>query len=121
SSRRRHTRFSRDWSSDVCSSDLLLPLPARFQERLAARLEAAVQRNQDFQDAFGQERGLVRVAGGEHESVQGPGGGVVTAGQRHGSGHGVAPYWVPRPSRAARLFDNQLVSMRPISVAYTRA
>src|SRR5690606_40639159 len=25
SSRRRHTRFSRDWSSDVCSSDLFLP------------------------------------------------------------------------------------------------
>src|SRR5690606_40017091 len=25
SSRRRHTRFSRDWSSDVCSSDLLNP------------------------------------------------------------------------------------------------
>src|SRR5690606_19451041 len=26
---RRHTRFSRDWSSDVCSSDLLSPLPSR--------------------------------------------------------------------------------------------
>src|SRR5690606_39528441 len=25
SSRRRHTRFSRDWSSDVCSSDLISP------------------------------------------------------------------------------------------------
>src|SRR5690606_40891422 len=25
SSRRRHTRFSRDWSSDVCSSDLPAP------------------------------------------------------------------------------------------------
>src|SRR5690606_39936056 len=25
SSRRRHTRFSRDWSSDVCSSDLGSP------------------------------------------------------------------------------------------------
>src|SRR5690606_40429933 len=25
SSRRRHTRFSRDWSSDVCSSDLIRP------------------------------------------------------------------------------------------------
>src|SRR5690606_40462560 len=25
--RRRHTRFSRDWSSDVCSSDLI-PVPA---------------------------------------------------------------------------------------------
>src|SRR5690606_41196926 len=29
SSRRRHTRFSRDWSSDVCSSDLgPMTLPA---------------------------------------------------------------------------------------------
>src|SRR5439155_12702872 len=25
SSRRRHTRWPRDWSSDVCSSDLILP------------------------------------------------------------------------------------------------
>src|SRR5690606_40264089 len=29
SSRRRHTRFSRDWSSDVCSSDLI-KRPALF-------------------------------------------------------------------------------------------
>src|SRR6185503_6978748 len=35
SSRRRHTRCSRDWSSDVCSSDLLLT----GQEFLAGRLE----------------------------------------------------------------------------------
>src|SRR5690606_39803858 len=28
SSRRRHTRFSRDWSSDVCSSDLAAVFPA---------------------------------------------------------------------------------------------
>src|SRR5690606_40492248 len=27
SSRRRHTRFSRDWSSDVCSSDLRARVP----------------------------------------------------------------------------------------------
>src|SRR2546429_1949234 len=27
SSRRRHTRCSRDWSSDVCSSDLMLRRP----------------------------------------------------------------------------------------------
>src|SRR5690606_40755617 len=40
SSRRRHTRFSRDWSSDVCSSDLhrpacgqSLPLRADHQPR----------------------------------------------------------------------------------------
>src|SRR5690606_41083501 len=30
SSRRRHTRFSRDWSSDVCSSDLTAAALAMF-------------------------------------------------------------------------------------------
>src|SRR5256884_4412271 len=30
SSRRRHTRCSRDWSSDVCSSDLVETLPAFY-------------------------------------------------------------------------------------------
>src|SRR5690606_39509293 len=30
SSRRRHTRFSRDWSSDVCSSDLDKTVRGRF-------------------------------------------------------------------------------------------
>src|SRR2546429_2985350 len=34
SSRRRHTRCSRDWSSDVCSSDLL---PARTPVQTKAR------------------------------------------------------------------------------------
>src|SRR5690606_39644506 len=38
SSRRRHTRFSRDWSSDVCSSDLIETkdtggLPKNLQEK----------------------------------------------------------------------------------------
>src|SRR5688572_31626055 len=28
SSRRRHTRFDCDWSSDVCSSDLAVPIPS---------------------------------------------------------------------------------------------
>src|SRR5690606_40781952 len=40
SSRRRHTRFSRDWSSDVCSSDLLLLL---FPERDCRQLVPALQ------------------------------------------------------------------------------
>src|SRR5690606_39351177 len=34
SSRRRHTRFSRDWSSDVCSSDL-----PQAQEEMAQTAE----------------------------------------------------------------------------------
>src|SRR5690606_18932133 len=38
SSRRRHTRFSRDWSSDVCSSDLRLrPRTARLHSRRERR------------------------------------------------------------------------------------
>src|SRR5690554_4952584 len=34
SSRRRHTRCGRDWSSDVCSSDLLVYFGVRFDEDL---------------------------------------------------------------------------------------
>src|SRR5690606_40443347 len=37
SSRRRHTRFSRDWSSDVCSSDL----SGRGEEVTGQRLDRA--------------------------------------------------------------------------------
>src|SRR5690348_17933985 len=33
SSRRRHTRWTGDWSSDVCSSDLLEPRSERARER----------------------------------------------------------------------------------------
>src|SRR5256886_4803185 len=36
SSRRRHTRFDCDWSSDVCSSDLRAPLPKVEVYRLVA-------------------------------------------------------------------------------------
>src|SRR5690606_41097610 len=38
SSRRRHTRFSRDWSSDVCSSALRGMLDARDTDRLTVYL-----------------------------------------------------------------------------------
>src|SRR5690606_39760067 len=41
SSRRRHTRFSRDWSSDVCSSDLLFTPQPWPQKPAGAPLELA--------------------------------------------------------------------------------
>src|SRR5258707_11412876 len=47
SSRRRHTRYWRDWSSDVCSSDLLrLPgsVKAVFSERLRLTLPERAER-----------------------------------------------------------------------------
>src|SRR5690606_41193776 len=48
SSRRRHTRFSRDWSSDVCSSDLLGPdartkVAKRQSPGLVGRLDGKIQ------------------------------------------------------------------------------
>src|SRR5207253_6919626 len=41
SSRRRHTRWPRDWSSDVCSSDLVIRMVVaiRAQQRLNAHAE----------------------------------------------------------------------------------
>src|SRR5690606_40815252 len=47
SSRRRHTRFSRDWSSDVCSSDLVADstvLTSRDLARLAGVSQSTVSR-----------------------------------------------------------------------------
>src|SRR5690606_39459343 len=41
SSRRRHTRFSRDWSSDVCSSDLALATPTTTVDVNGAPVPAA--------------------------------------------------------------------------------
>src|SRR2546430_13187674 len=44
SSRRRHTRFDCDWSSDVCSSDLHLEIAhtvGQIPQRRPARLDAA--------------------------------------------------------------------------------
>src|SRR5436309_13339561 len=42
SSRRRHTRFSRDWSSDVCSSDLTSDLLGRTSDVRPSKSEVVV-------------------------------------------------------------------------------
>src|SRR2546422_1500186 len=65
SSRRRHTRCSRDWSSDVCSSDLVA-LP-RFNQYfieppqvLAARAGQALDSDEMF-IAYGRDRKSTRL------------------------------------------------------------
>src|SRR5690606_39402357 len=55
SSRRRHTRFSRDWSSDVCSSDLLSggnsgPLPGQTSVQHFVRCHLPVLAKDFLQD-----------------------------------------------------------------------
>src|SRR5207253_4878975 len=59
SSRRRHTRWPRDWSSDVCSSDLLKVL-GMFWGQLRVKQEFghsnnAVHRCSDFVTLVGEE------------------------------------------------------------------
>src|SRR5206468_5954142 len=68
SSRRRHTRSDRDWSSDVCSSDLLHVVPdvqiEALQRVLAARAPVLPY-------PFLQEGQRVRIARGPLADVEG--------------------------------------------------
>src|SRR2546426_12771298 len=58
SSRRRHTRLQGDWSSDVCSSDLLSCAGRWSRERGAGSSKAAIVRLGDAASASG---GLVEA------------------------------------------------------------
>src|SRR5206468_6623632 len=59
SSRRRHTRSDRDWSSDVCSSDL--PEPAHEVDALVGPLVADAEHGPE--DALLEEGDVERAAG----------------------------------------------------------
>src|SRR5439155_5825457 len=64
SSRRRHTRWPRDWSSDVCSSDLAPPCSSA-RRRAIAGLGLAIARR------------LAELQGGAIEYADRPGGGSI--------------------------------------------
>src|SRR5688500_19661785 len=76
SSRRRHTRLQGDWSSDVCSSDLLAAPGLvnasvdRRQVRAAAKqiLPHDVGAEKLAAERFGQRRGQRRLAGSRQSS-----------------------------------------------------
>src|SRR2546430_8977899 len=53
SSRRRHTRFDCDWSSDVCSSDLIQPLVPAVQLLVVGTLEAGAAETEGLQVVAG--------------------------------------------------------------------
>src|SRR5439155_14386221 len=54
SSRRRHTRWPRDWSSDVCSSDLLGVTPGEFRQRAEELAGRHAQVNAELAQATAQ-------------------------------------------------------------------
>src|SRR5207302_2586779 len=64
SSRRRHTRFSRDWSSDVCSSDLSYTLKGIQDPVPVCQLEDVNTRIRIHALAA---RGMSRFVGRQHE------------------------------------------------------
>src|SRR2546430_9106040 len=69
SSRRRHTRFDCDWSSDVCSSDL----PDHGAAGLAYELGAALERLPSVPHVVGNQDALAghlaRIKGAQREVV----------------------------------------------------
>src|SRR5690606_40254867 len=74
SSRRRHTRFSRDWSSDVCSSDLLSRLrpPLRKASTRKVAAPGVAVREESAEPAGGHHphRPLLRQPVAQDRTVQ---------------------------------------------------
>src|SRR5207249_5567296 len=52
SSRRRHTRSKRDWSSDVCSSDLLNAVFERFRPQAVVNAIGIIKQRPESEDAI---------------------------------------------------------------------
>src|SRR5216684_7478232 len=113
SSRRRHTRCSRDWSSDVCSSDLELDAARRAQPPLAM-VGAAAMPARRGEAEFG--RGSAEMAG-EHEACQSMGNEIACA---------ILVAAEPRPATAlVRVEQRQQLAMprggaRPPDLAFAR-
>src|SRR5690606_36751060 len=63
SSRRRHTRFSRDWSSDVCSSDLINPIISMVGFFMIAIIGFIWYQNKTFKRTFTKPKNLSKVLG----------------------------------------------------------
>src|SRR5690606_41577847 len=87
SSRRRHTRFSRDWSSDVCSSDLPVTavVPAPVVPAPVVPAAAAGERNEPEQPvaevaATGELAAVADEGRGEIGRAARRGGGLASAG-----------------------------------------
>src|SRR5207237_7249135 len=74
SSRRRHTRFKCDWSSDVCSSDLLACLRRGAQEgqAVAGGHGAAQGEHEPGEQVLAEERSEERRVGKECRSRWAP-------------------------------------------------
>src|SRR5207253_10920817 len=69
-SRRRHTRWPRDWSSDVCSSDLEPAAGATLSPARRRTLELELQANLALADDKMSSEGARRMAAARAAAVQ---------------------------------------------------
>src|SRR6266511_2144538 len=104
SSRRRHTRFSRDWSSDVCSSDLPVRGPAHVPDDAGDDEREADQLADDER-----LRRLRLVIAVEDERRRGRGGGESEYPEQEGDA--VRPHHSSRAATAAP--DNASLGTKP--------
>src|SRR5690606_39570118 len=72
SSRRRHTRFSRDWSSDVCSSDLPEVLLETYMRPRIVAGNWKMNGDRDFAAALVGELAAASLPGGVQAIVMPP-------------------------------------------------
>src|SRR5207302_3161587 len=68
---RRHTRFSHDWSSDVCSSDLAKEALALHKTRRASDLTTRSQALHEIQEALSLDDAPLRIECYDVSNLQG--------------------------------------------------
>src|SRR3712207_3175563 len=110
SSRRRHTRYWRDWSSDVCSSDLLHvgPRQADIVQRLIVHPVQEPQRPAPVEPGFPaqddlQERARPLAAGGVEPKI------CCGISCRHDGSPSMALHWREKCARARVLANEKFL------------
>src|SRR5690606_40675199 len=98
SSRRRHTRFSRDWSSDVCSSDLALALFEHDKQGYAKARDAVLAFNPNDGQFFSY---LSDLLGFLHLYPEADA--VLVEGAKRSEERRVGKEWSPRWARARQM------------------
>src|SRR3990172_10424403 len=114
SSRRRHRRCSRDWSSDVCSSDLAGPPGGRWGNnttRCAARQAVAAPSASRY---LGAVPGHERLPDGSVTSPTGFNASAVAAGLKDGGQPDVGLLVSATSCRAAGVFTQNRVRAAPV-------
>src|SRR6266487_5244647 len=100
SSRRRHTRWTGDWSSDVCSSDLIVPvgLVVRLPLDGSVRVPVPLRVDQVIELAPVQEdaAALPALVDGDAAALVAAHGAVALGTGEHALAHGSTSGWVAR-------------------------